>query len=95
MKASLPLILSVFAATGCVSTGALQGNRESAGPDHDTPARAAPATPDPFQSQAPDTMPRLIIPATGGPPVIGIPVGGGLYVPTTGGPPVIGIPTGP
>jgi hypothetical protein len=32
---------------------------------------------------------------TGGPPVIGIPVGGGLFVPVTGGAPVMGIPTGP
>lgn len=39
-----------------------------------------------------DTGPHLVVPATGGPPVVGIPVGGGLYVPATGGPPVPGTP---
>ncbi len=39
--------------------------------------------------------PQLVVPVTGGAPVIGIPVGGNLYVPVTGGPPVVGLPTGP
>ena len=38
---------------------------------------------------------RIIIPATGGPPVIGIPIGGDLYIPVTGGTPVVGTPVSP
>lgn len=44
---------------------------------------------------AQDLGPRLVIPATGGPPVVGIPLGGNLYAPVTGGPPVVGLPVGP
>jgi hypothetical protein len=39
--------------------------------------------------------PQLIIPMTGGSPVIGIPLGGNIFEPVTGGAPVIGIPTSP
>lgn len=42
-----------------------------------------------------DMSPKLVIPSTGGPPVIGIPTGGDTFIPTTGGPPIVGIPTGP
>jgi hypothetical protein len=34
-----------------------------------------------------------VIPATGGAPLLGIPLGGNLYLPATGGPPIVGIPT--
>jgi hypothetical protein len=40
-------------------------------------------------------MPRLVIPVTGGPPVIGIPVGSDLYIPVTGGAPIPGMPVSP
>src|SRR5262245_7811942 len=39
--------------------------------------------------------PRFIIPATGGLPVLALPLGGDIYQPVTGGAPIIGIPTGP
>jgi hypothetical protein len=39
-----------------------------------------------------DMGPRLVVPATGGPPVMATPVGGGMYVPVTGGPPIPGTP---
>ncbi len=55
----------------------------------DSPATMSPAP------QQQDMGPRLVVPATGGPPVFAIPVGGDLYQPVTGGPPVVGIPTGP
>jgi hypothetical protein len=44
---------------------------------------------------ADDMAPRVVLPVTGGPPVVGIPVGGSLYLPVTGGPPVVGIPVAP
>jgi hypothetical protein len=94
MKAATVLVLSVLAATGCATLGPVPGNSGSTASG--SPAEAvSPATSDPFPPQEDNTSPRLIVPVTGGPPVIGIPVGGGLFVPVTGGPPVIGIPTGP
>jgi hypothetical protein len=42
-----------------------------------------------------DMSPRLVIPVTGGAPVLAIPLGGNLYVPVTGGAPTPGIPLFP
>jgi len=53
---------------------------------------AGPAFPPPKQ---PNNGPQLVVPATGGARIIGIPVGGNLFIPATGGPPVIGISTDP
>jgi hypothetical protein len=62
------------------------------------PPDAAPMFPSPPDS-APmfpsNTGAQPILPATGGPPVIGIPLGGDMYLPVTGGPPVVGIPLAP
>ena len=44
---------------------------------------------------ADNSSPGLVIPATGGAPLLAIPVGGNQYLPVTGGPPITGIPTGP
>src|SRR5580698_3362061 len=65
-----------------------------------TPTAAATTTPTmlpPALSSPPipSSAPQLVLPALGGLPVLGIPVGGNLYIPVTGGLPVIGIPTGP
>jgi hypothetical protein len=94
MKTATLLVLSVLAATGCATLGPVPHNLGSTASDPQA-ATASPSISDPFPPQEDTTSPRLIIPATGGPPVIGIPVGGGLFVPVTGGPPVIGISTGP
>jgi len=42
-----------------------------------------------------DSLPRLVIPAFGGAPIVAIPLGGGLFLPVTGGPPIIGVSTSP
>jgi hypothetical protein len=56
-------------------------------------AQGSPASaPPPASPSAPDTSPRLVIPATGGPPVMAIPVGGSTFQPVTGGPPITGTP---
>ena len=85
MKSAIPLLLVVLALSGCTTLGAIQGDSGS----------TAATSPDPFPPQDSNSMPRLIIPATGGPPVMGIPVGGNIFVPVTGGPPVPGIPITP
>jgi hypothetical protein len=61
---------------------------EAAAPDP-APATIAPL----FQDQ--NIGPRLIIPVTGGVPVMGIPLGGNIYQPVTGGLPVMGTPITP
>jgi hypothetical protein len=38
---------------------------------------------------------QLVLPAFGGPPVLGIPVGGAVYLPVSGGRPITGIPVSP
>lgn len=74
----LLISLVLVALTGCAPLRTQPGQ----GPANDS--GAAPATQ--------DNGLRMIIPLTGGPPVLGIPVGGDLYVPVTGGAPVPGTP---
>lgn len=92
----LILLMLACAATGCATLSALPANpgTSTASAIDDTPALAAP---DPIASPFPvqNTAPQIIIPATGGAPEIGIPLGGDLYLPVTGGPPVIGLSTSP
>jgi len=92
VKTLLALLLVLSATTGCATQGLVSGAAGNTGPS------LVDTAPDPFPPtppQIPNTMPRLVIPATGGPPVIGIPVGGDLYVPVTGGPPIPGMPVSP
>ncbi len=44
------------------------------------------------EANGPDLSPRLVIPATGGPPILCTPLGGGVYQPVTGGTPIPGTP---
>jgi hypothetical protein len=94
MKALIPMILLITTA-GCATLGTVPGAQDSgayivkaAGADS-APASISP----PFQDE--NVGPRIIIPVTGGAPVIGIPLGGNIYLPVTGGAPVIGIPISP
>jgi hypothetical protein len=95
MKAAIPLFLFAFAASGCATLGATPGGSGSGATFDHSAVSASPTMSNPFPPQDTNSMPRLIIPATGGPPVIGIPIGGDLFLPVTGGPPVPGIPTSP
>jgi hypothetical protein len=91
---TLFLMVLVISAAGCATLGtapqaqASSGSTVAAGIDF---APAASASPFPDQNIGP----RIIMPVTGGAPVIGIPLGGDLYLPVTGGMPVIGMPTTP
>jgi hypothetical protein len=82
------LIFSVL--TGCATMVGNPGNQKSDSHSFDAPT----VNSSPLQEQQ-DLGPQLVIPATGGAPVMGIPVGGNLYVPVTGGAPIVGIPVGP
>jgi hypothetical protein len=91
VKTLIALLLVLSATTGCATQGLVAGS-PNAGPSFvDTAPDPFPPTP----PQIPNMMPRLVIPVTGGPPVIGIPVGGDLYISVTGGPPIPGIPVSP
>ncbi len=95
MKDVKTLILSIllFSAAGCATIGAAPGSGEiTNAPAVESTTDTSPAL-DASPSQ--DIGPKIIIPVTGGAPVIGIPLGGNLFLPVTGGAPVIGIPTGP
>ncbi|HEY1815349.1 MAG TPA: hypothetical protein VGG74_23535 [Kofleriaceae bacterium] len=52
-----------------------------------------PSTPLPTTAPVQSMAPQVVVPATGGPPVVATPVGGNVYVPVTGGAPITGIPT--
>ena len=81
--------------TGCATSGTPSGSYTAAS----AVANSSDSQPFPTTAvtNAPthNMLPQIIIPVTGGAPVIGIPVGGNLYLPVTGGPPVIGISTTP
>ena len=93
MNKTLLIVLLACSTAACATTGALQGNSGIGATTPDAaPASISgvPSLPDPDT-----TTPRIIIPVTGGAPVVGIPLGGDLYLPVTGGAPVVGISTGP
>jgi hypothetical protein len=64
-----------------------------------SPSVSAWPDPDPLFPSNPGPMsntgPQPVLPTTGGPTVIGIPLGGNMYLPVTGEPPIIGIPLFP
>jgi hypothetical protein len=96
---TLPLLILVFSAAGCATLGTVPGTAGNGGPaagDATTSAAATMDSPFPhpaFQDQ--NMGPRSVLPATGGAPVLGIPLGGDMFLPVTGGAPIVGIPTGP
>jgi hypothetical protein len=95
MNTAIPLVLVVLAVTGCTTLGAVQGDPVSAAAGFGNAGSASSIRSDPFPPQDSNSFPRLIIPVTGGAPVLGIPLGGDIFLPVTGGPPVPGIPITP
>ena len=85
MRAAWGLIL-VLSASGCATPGMVQSYRQS------DPFPATSSAP-PFPQE--DSSPKLILPAGGGPPVMAIPLGAGVYLPLTADPPTAGIPLTP
>jgi hypothetical protein len=98
MKTALACCLVVVAGAGCVTSGPGSSAPGSAGSLTGAAASGVVSAPDPFPAplQAPANFgPQLIIPVTGGPPVMALPLGGTLYQPLTGDPPVTGMPLFP
>lgn len=90
---TLMLLILTFSTAGCATLGASPGSQGNLDPAADEATITPPPTASPFPDQ--NMGPQIIIPATGGAPVIGIPLGGNIFQPVTGGAPVIGIPTSP
>jgi len=91
---SIPIVILVLSTTaGCATMGAGQYEQGSAPswPDSSSPSLFSTDT----TPSTPDMSPRLILPAGGGTPVIGIPLGGGIYLPANGDPVTVGIPLTP
>lgn len=81
----LPILLAMV---GCGRIDTAPGNQQGV-------ARRSQAAAPSTNSALPDMSPRLVIPVTGGAPVMAIPVGGNLYLPVTGGAPIPGTPVSP
>jgi hypothetical protein len=90
---TLPILILICSTAGCATVGSGPGFSAYPVSSADEATSAPTTIAAPLQDQ--DTSPRFIIPATGGVPVIGIPLGGNFYLPVTGGGPVIGMPTAP
>jgi hypothetical protein len=80
--------VSLLVTIGCAGVNTTPGNQR--GVTSETQA-TTPTT----NTAAPDNSPRVFIPVTGGAPVVGIPIGGGLYLPVTGGAPIPSAQLGP
>lgn len=95
MNAKLGWILAAALITGCASVGGSQGDHPVAAASGGTGGNNA-SSPDVFAPVQQQSLgPQIVLPVTGGAPVIGIPLGGNIFQPVTGGPPLIGIPTSP
>jgi hypothetical protein len=81
----LPLLLAL---AGCATMDTTPGHPQG------IPGESQASSPS-TDSVGQDHAPRLVIPMTGGAPVLAIPIGGDLYLPVTGGAPVPGIPVSP
>ena len=95
MKTACLSAVILFAATACVPNGGVRNSQQSSNAAPDPVAASFPDPAPPAPSPFPDMSPKMVLPATGGIPVVGIPLGGNMFLPATGGPPVVGIPLSP
>lgn len=94
MKALAALAL-VVALNGCATVGSSSAGAPGGVSTAGESASPVPDSLSPFPAQQPNLGPQLVIPMTGGAPVMGIPVGGNLFIPVTGGAPVPSMPLFP
>ena len=98
MKPVLVCCLVAVLTAGCVTNGPLWNTPSAGGSLIGAAAAPDPSPPVTFPTPPqppPNFGPQLIIPATGGPPVMALPLGGALYQPVTGESPVMGTPLFP
>ena len=86
MKTALALVVLVSVCAACATAGVSPNDQVT----DDWSAQ-------PIQPAASTltTGPALVLPASGGAPLMAIPLGANVYLPVTGGPPVTGIPITP
>jgi hypothetical protein len=90
--------IALFAGGVAISAGGFaivvhQGSRAGgAGARPETAASTTPLLAPSTTMATPSMAPKIVIPATGGTPVLATPVGGGVYISATTGRPIIGVP---
>jgi hypothetical protein len=99
MKPKIIVGISMLAIAGCATRGPFQP-MAPAGSSYlapTTPNAAVPTSPDApaFPPKSADLGPHLVMPFTGGPPVMAMPLGGNLFQPLTGGAPIPGTSISP
>ena len=92
MKRLSALILLSMTA-GCATFGPLPSNHPIHSSSSDATTSPAPMISAPLPTQT--IGPSLVLPSTGGAPIMAIQLGGNIYQPLTGGPPVVGIRLSP
>jgi len=99
MKTPFALLLALLATAACSTINAGPGADMAGGSASAAfqDAAASPAVPASlaFPAPAPSIGPVMLMPVTGGAPVMGISLGGNIYEPITGGDPVVGTPLFP
>jgi hypothetical protein len=93
---TLVLLMTILAIGGCAVLGTVPETHGHMGSSPAEPVTEdpAPALTD-FSTQNQNIGPQIILPVTGGVPVLGIPLGGNMFQPVTGGVPVVGMPVLP
>jgi hypothetical protein len=87
-----PRILGVLALAGCATHASLRsGAAAPAAALARTPAAAAPGA----RAPPPIGVPQFVIPVSGGPMLVALPLGGNVFLPVDGAAPVTGIAASP
>ena len=105
MRAQIKLTWVMFLSTiaaGCACTTTTPGDQTSKRSNTAIDVQRSNISPtSPSATSAPNpmpqsnTLPQHVLPVTGGPPVMAIPLGGNMYLPVTGGEPIAGTPLFP
>ena len=95
MKTMAALILALSIVTGCASFQSYRPIDRSSLDASSSPNPTSTVSAAPVAAPVAPAGPGLVIPATGGAPIMAIHLGGAVYQPLTGGAPVVGIPVGP
>jgi hypothetical protein len=93
MRTIAAWILALSATAGCATFHALPSDHRIDSSSNNPPS--IPPSASAMSAPTPHPGPSLVLPATGGAPVMAIHLGGGIYLPLTGGAPVVGIPLAP